>query len=79
MTFSSLLQSFDLEILRMLNAIIYLISRNIGGAIAPPFPSALRRTMFEIGPKRSETLVGILCSSWHSKTLVGNHFEDFEL
>ena len=38
-----------------------------------------RRTMFEISPKRSETLVGILCSSWHSKTLVGNHFEDFEL
>ena len=38
-----------------------------------------RRTMFEIGPKRSETLVGILCSSWRSKTLVGNHLEDFEL
>ena len=43
------------------------------------FQTDARRTMFEIGPKRSETLVGILCSSWHSKTLVGNHFEDFEL
>ena len=48
-------------------------------SVSVSIAAAVRRTMFEIGPKRSETLVGILCSSWHSKTLVGNHFEDFEL
>ena len=69
----------DLKISGVLNVTFYLILRNIGGAIAPPFPSALRRTMFEIGPKRSETLVGIPCSSWQSFTLVCNHFGDQEL
>ena len=35
---SGMVPSFDLEILGVLNSNISLISRNIGGAIAPPAP-----------------------------------------
>ena len=29
--------------------------------------------------KSAQNVQKVFCSSWHSKTLVGNHFEDFEL
>ena len=29
--------------------------------------------------KSTQNVQKVFCSSWHSKTLDGNHFEDFEL